>query len=113
MYAQNGLSDWCTQVPELWLAENFTVYPIAKLRLCMQIAVRCFPLTRSLYLICLMILVLVLIPEWIKINFLNLHHDSKKQLKSKIGDILIYLALFEKRYASIKETITLMIFKIV
>ena len=25
LYALNGLFYWCTQVPEFWLAENFTV----------------------------------------------------------------------------------------
>ena len=25
LYTRNGLFDWYTQVPEFWLAENFTV----------------------------------------------------------------------------------------
>ena len=39
LYTRNGLFDWCTQVPELWLAENFTVYPIVTLRPCIQICI--------------------------------------------------------------------------
>ena len=37
LYVLNELFDWCTQVPEFWLAENFTLWAITTLRPCLQI----------------------------------------------------------------------------